>query len=156
MKRLELILLIGAAIGLLMAIFNIPLDSLISSVFFITLSCLYFCFGFALLNNIPFRKIFIPDSYKGLGIWRILIAIGTGLAFSVLTIGIMCSVLSYPMAKTFLAVGIVLAVIFIILALIKNAQQKDNFYRNVILRSFAFMIIAIIFLLLPGHIFNAS
>ena len=150
-----MILIIGATIGLLMALFNTPFDSLIVSVCFITLSCLYFCFGFALFNNIPFRKIFVPDSYKGLDFWRILIAIGTGLAFSVLTIGIMCSVLSYPMAKTFLAVGIVLAVIIIILALIKNAQRKDNFYRNVILRSFVFMIIAIIFLLLPGHIINA-
>ena len=155
MKRLELILLTGTILSLILAFLNTPLDSLIGSVFFITLSCLYFCLGFALFNNIPFRKIFIPDSYKGIGSSRILIAIGTGLAFSVLTIGIMCSVLSYPMAKTFLAVGIALAVIIIILALIKNAQEKDNFYRNIILRSFIFIIIAIIFLLLPGHVFNA-
>ena len=155
MKKLEMILITGAIISLLMALFNTPLDSLVGSVFFITLSCLYFCLGFALFNNIPFRKIFIPDSYKGLGSWKILIAIGTGLVLSVLTIGIMCSVLSYPMAKTFLAVGIAFVVIIIILALIKNAQDKDNFYRNVILRGFVFLIISVIFLVLPGHIFNA-
>jgi putative Mn2+ efflux pump MntP len=155
MKKIEFILIIGAIVGLLLALFNIPLDSLIVSVFFITLGCLYFYLGFALLNNIPLRKIFKADSYKGLGIWRILIAIGTGLALSMLTIGFMCSILSYPMAKTFLAVGIVLTAIIIILAMIKNAKGKDQFYRNIILRSFVFLIIAVIFLLLHGHITSA-
>lgn len=150
-----MILVIGAVIGLLMALFNTPLDSLIVSVFFIVLSCLYFCFGFALFNNIPFLKIFKADSYKGIGTWKILIAIGTGLALSILTIGYMFSILNYPMAKTLLVVGLALTAIIIILALIKNAQEKELFYRNIILRSFVFLIIAVIFLFLPGHIFNA-
>ena len=155
MKKLEIILIIGAIIGLLLALFNTPLDSLIVSVFFITLSCLYFCLGFALFNNIALRKIFEADSYKGIGTWRILIAIGAGLALSILTIGFMFAILSYPLAKTLLVVGIVLAAIIITLALVKNAQEKNQFYRNIILRSFVFAIIAVIFLLLPGHLFNA-
>jgi uncharacterized membrane protein len=154
MKKLEIILITGAIIGLLLALFNTPLDSLIASVFFITLSCLYYFLGFALFNNIPARKIFKADSYKGIGTWRILIAIGTGLALSILTIGFMFSILSYPMAKTLLVVGIVLAAINIILALIKNAQEKDQFYRNIILRGFVSVIIAIIFLMLPGSLFE--
>ena len=104
MKKFEMILIIGAIIGLLLALFNTPLDSLIVSVFLITLSCLYFTLGFALFNNIPLRKIFNADSYKGLGYWQILIAIGTGIAMSILTIGFMFSILSYPMAKTLLTV----------------------------------------------------
>jgi putative Mn2+ efflux pump MntP len=155
MKKFEMILIIGAIIGLLLVLFNTPLDSLIVSAFFITLGSLYFYFSFALLNNIPLRKIFKADSYKGIGLWRILIAIGAGLALSILTIGFMFSILSYPMAETFVVVGIVLATVIIVLALIKNAQGKDQFYRNIILRSFIFLILAIIFLLLPGHIFNA-
>jgi len=151
-----MILIIGAVIGLLLALFNTPLDSLIVSVFYITLSCLYFILGFALFNNIPLRKIFNTDSYKGIGPWRILIAIVTGLALSILTTGFMYSILNYPMAKTLLAVGIVLAAIIIILALIKNAHEKNQFYKNIILRCFVFLIIAAIFILLPGQIFNAS
>jgi hypothetical protein len=154
MKKTELILIIGAIIGLLLVLFNTPLDSLIVSVFFITLSCLYYILGFALFNNIPLRKIFKADSYKGIGTWRILTAIGTGIALSILTIGIMCSALNYPMAGTFIVVGIVLAAINIILALIKNAQKKEQFYRNIILRCLVFLIIAVIFLLLPGHLFE--
>ena len=37
MKKLELILIAGAIIGLLMALFNVPLHSLIISVFLILL-----------------------------------------------------------------------------------------------------------------------
>jgi uncharacterized membrane protein len=121
-----------------------------------TLGCLYFYFGFALFNSIRLRNIFKADSYKGIGTWKILTAIGTGITLSILTIGIMFFILNYPMAQTFLVVGIVLAAIIIILALIKNAMGKDQFYRNIILRSFVFLIIAVVFLLLPGHIFNAS
>jgi len=150
-----MILISGAILGILMALLNIPLDSLIVSVFFITLGCLYFYLGFALLNNIPLRKIFKADSYKSIGPWKILIAIGTGLTLSILTIGFMFSVLNYPMAKTFLVVGIVLVAIIIILAMIKNSQEKDQFYRNIILRSIIFLIVAVLFLLLPGNIFIA-
>lgn len=156
MKKLEIILIIGAIIGLLLALFNTPFDSLIVSVFFTTLGCLYFYLGFALLNNIALQKIFKADSYKGIGPWKILIAIGTGLSLSILIIGFMFSILNYPMAKTFLVAGIVLVAIIIILALIKNAQEKDQFYRSIMLRSIAFLIIAVVFLLLPGHIFNPS
>ena len=150
MKKLEITLITGAIIGLLLVLFNTPLDSLIASVFFVTLSCLYYILGFALFNNIPLRKIFKADSYKGIGTWEILIAIGTGIALSILTIGFMFTILSYPMAKTLLIVGIVLAAIITTLALMKNAQEKNQFYRNIILRSFVFVIIAVIFLLLPG------
>jgi uncharacterized membrane protein len=154
MKKLEMILITGAIIGLILAVIDTPVDSLIVSVFFITLSCLYFILGFALFNNIPLRKIFNEDSYKGLGTWEILIAIGTGIVLSILTIGFMFTILNYPTAKTLLAVGIILGSIIIILALIKNAQEKNQFYRNITLRSLVFLIIAIILLLLPGHLFE--
>lgn len=149
-----MILIFGAIIGLLLALFNTPFDSLIVSVFFITLSCLYFCLGFALFNDIRLRDIFNVESYEGIGTLRILIAIGTGIALSILTIGFMFSILSYPMAKTLLAVGIVLGAIIIILTLIKNAQEKNQFYRNIILRSLVFVVIGVIFLVLHGHLFE--
>jgi putative Mn2+ efflux pump MntP len=155
MKKLELILIIGAVVGLVMKFFNVPLDSLIVSVFLITLGCLYFYLGFALFNGIRFRDIFKADSYKGLGIWRILIAIGTGIAISWLTIGFMFSILNYPMAGTFLIAGIVFAAIMIILALIRNMRDKNKFYRNIVLRCLVFIIIGVIFLFLPEQILES-
>lgn len=156
MKKLEIILIIGAIIGLLMTVLSIPLHSLIVSVFFTALGCLYFYLGFALFNGVSFRKIFKAESYKGLWPWQILIAIGSGLALSMLTIGYMFSILNYPMARTYLTSGSVLAAIIIIIALIKNAGKKNQFYRNIILRSLVFLIIAVIFFLLPGELFGRA
>lgn len=154
MKKLEIILIIGAVVGLLLSLFNVPLNSLIVSVFFIALGSIYFYLGFALLNGIRFRNILKAESYKGVGPWRIAIAIGTGIALSNLTMGFMFSILSYPMAETLLTFGMVLAAIMIILALIRNARDKNQFYRNIILRCVIFIIIASIFLIIPGNIFE--
>jgi hypothetical protein len=154
MKKLEIILIIGAVIGFLMVLFNIPLSPVVVSLFFVVLGLLYFYLGFALLNGIRLRNIFKADSYKGLGTWRIMVAIGTGLALSQLTTGYMLTILSYPMAKSFLTFGIVLTPVMIILAAFKYARGKDQFYRNIVLRCLIFIVIAVIFLVLPSHIFK--
>ena len=149
MKKLEIILIAGALVGLLMSVFNVPLYTLIVSVFFIALGLLYFYLGFALLNRIRLRNIFKADSYTGIEPWRIAIAIGTGIALSNLTIGFMCSILIYPMAEIFLTSGIMIAAIMIILSLIKGARDKNAFYRNIILRCLVFIAIAVAFLMIP-------
>ena len=154
MKKFELILIIGAVIGLVMALFNVPLHSMVVSLFCLALALLYFYLGFALFNGIRLRNMFKADSYKGIGAWRIVIAIGTGIATSWLTIGFMFAIMSYPMARTFLIAGEAFTVIMIILAIIKNVKNKNPFYRNIILRCLIFIIIGVIFLLLPGDIFE--
>ncbi len=154
MKKLEIVLIAGAVIGLLMSLFDVPLNSLFVSLFYFALGLLYFYFGFALFNGIRFRDIFKADSYKGVGPWKIAIAIGTGIALSDLTVGLMLSINKYPMAKSFLSTGLVLTAIMIVLALIKNARDKSPFYRNIIQRCLVFLIIAVAFLLIPGNIFE--
>lgn len=149
-----MILIIGAVVGLLMSLFDVPLTSLVVSLFYVALGLLYFYLGFALFNGIGFRNILKADSYKGLGPWRIAIAIGTGIALSNLTIGFMFSILNYPMADTLLTFGIALAAIMIILALIFNARDKNPFYRNIIIRCIVFIVIAVTFLLILGHVFE--
>ena len=154
MKKLEMILIAGAVVGLLMTLFDIPLNTLIVSLFFLVLALLYIYLGFALFNNVGFRNIFKAESFKGLGPWRIALAIGTGVALSTLTVGFMFSILGYPMADTILIYGIVLAVIMIILALIIYGRDNNTFYRNIILRCVIFLIIAVVFLLLPADLFG--
>jgi putative Mn2+ efflux pump MntP len=154
MKKLEMILIVGAVVGLLMTLFDLPLNSLIVSLFFLVLALLYIYLGFALFNNVRLRDIFKAESFKGLGPWRIAIAIGTGVALSTLTVAFMFSILGYPMAETILIYGIVLAILMIILALIKNAREKNPFYRNIIVRCLIFLIIAVVFLLLPADLFG--
>ncbi|MFZ2285859.1 MAG: hypothetical protein WAV93_02635 [Bacteroidales bacterium] len=154
MKRLELILILGASIGLLLSLFNVTFSSLIVSLFFVALGLLYFYLGFALFNGIHLRKIFDPASYKGIGSWRIAIAAGAGLALSMLTIGFMFTILCYPMSKTLLIAGLVCTAMILILAVIKNTKDKNKFNRNIILRCLVYLIIAVIFLFIPAQIFE--
>ena len=156
MKKIEVILIIGAVIGLLLAIFHVPLSPLIVSLFFVSLGLLYFYLGFALFNGIHLRRIFDPESYKGIGSWRLVIAAGTGLALSMLTIEFMFTVLNYPMPKTLLQAGLVSTTVVLVLAIVKNAKEKNMFYRNIILRCLIFIVIAVIFLVIPGHIFEKA
>jgi len=154
MKKLEVILIIGAVIGLFLVLFNVPLHTLVVTLFFPALGVLYYCLGFALFNDIRFRDIFKADSYKGLGIWRILIAIGTGIGISNLTIGFMFSIMNYPLARALLIEGSVLTLIVFVVAIIKNARDKNQFYRKIMMRCLVFIVLGIIFLLLPGQIFG--
>jgi hypothetical protein len=156
MKKLELILIAGALVGLLMALFDIALHSLFVSLFFMALALLYFYLGFALFNGIRFHNIFKADSYKGLGIWRIALAIGAGIAISDLTVGFMFKILDYPMARVLLTFGMVLNAIMILLAIIRNTKEKDRFNRNIILRCAVFIIIGTVFMLLPEQLFLAT
>jgi hypothetical protein len=151
MKKLEIILIIGAVVGLLMALFDLPLNSLVVSLFFLVLALIYFYLGFALFNGIRFRDILKSESYKGLGTWRIAVAIITGIALSEITIGLMFTLLDYPMARPLLTFGLVLTSIMLLLAAVRNAKEKDRFYRNIILRCAVFIIIDVVFLLVHGQ-----
>jgi len=128
MKKLEIILLTGAILGLLLSLFNVPSHTLILSAFFLVLSLLYFYLGFALFNGIQLRQIFKSESYKGLGSWRIGVAIGTGIAISQITIGVLFTILVYPMAKSLLQVGLVFTAVMLLLASVRNAKEKHRFY----------------------------
>lgn len=148
MKKLELILIAGALVGLLMAIFSIPLHSVFTSVFLLTLSTIYLYLGFALFNVIPLSKIFKTESYKGLGKWWLGIALGTGIGLSQLTIGFLFAVNNYPMTRSFLSFGLVITALMLLLALIRNRSEKQRFYRIIALRCAAFIIMGAIVLLL--------
>lgn len=152
MKKLEIILIAGALIGFMLALFNLPYSSVIVTFLFIALSVLYFYLGFALFNGIHLRQIFKTESYKGIGPWRIAVAIGAGIALSDLTIGFMLTINKYPMAKSFLTFGLVLAAVMLLLASLRNDREKHQFYTNIILRCAIFIILGVAALFLHGHL----
>ena len=147
MKKLELILIAGAVVGLLLALLNVPHHTVIVSLFLAPLGILYMYLGFAFFNDIPFGKIFKAESYRGIGPWRIATAIGAGLGMSQLTIGFVFAIGNYPMTRSFLSYGIVLTSLMLLLALIRNRKEKHQFYRNIALRCAIFIVIGTVFLL---------
>jgi hypothetical protein len=55
------------------------------------------------------------------------------------------------MARSLLTFGLLLTSIMLLLAAVRNAKEKDRFYRNIILRCAVFIIIDVVFLLLHGQ-----
>lgn len=156
MKKLEMILITGAIIGLLLALFNVLYHPVIVSVFMLPLGVLYLYLGFALFNDIPFNKIFKSESYQGIGKWRIAIAIGAGLGLSQLTTGFVFALNDYPMTRSLLNYGLVIIALILLLAFIRNTQEKHNFNRHIALRCAAFIFIGVIFLLVYGQNANRT
>jgi len=60
------------------------------------------------------------------------------------------------MASSFLTFGLVLTSIMLLLASVRNAKEKIQFYRNIILRCAIFIILGVIALLLHGHLFQSA
>jgi putative Mn2+ efflux pump MntP len=148
MKKLELILLAGALIGLLLGLLKVHYLSPVASIFLLVLGTIYLYLGFALFNEIPFGKIFKPESYKSLGKWRLGIAIGTGIGLSQLTIGFLFAINKYPMTRSFLSLGLIITALMLLLALIRNTREKHRFYMIISLRCAAFIIVGAVVLLL--------
>lgn len=151
MKKLELILILGVVVGLLLTLLNVPYHTAVSSIFLLTLGIIYLYLGFALFNDIQLSKIFKSESYRGVGPWRIAIAIGTGLGLSQLTTGFMLALGNYPMTRLFLSFGLVVTALMLLLTLIRNTKEKHRFNRNIALRCSVFIIIGVIFLLVHGQ-----
>ena len=148
MKKLELVLIAGALIVLLLTLLKVPYLSAVASVFLLVLGTIYLYLGFALFNEIPLSKIFKTESYKGLGKWRLGIALGTGIGLSQLTIGFLFAVNNYPMTRSFLSLGLVITASMLLLALIRNRSEKHRFYMIISLRCAAFIIMGAAVLLL--------
>lgn len=148
MKKLEFILIAGALIGLLLSLIKVPYHSVFVSVFLLTLGTLYLYLGFALFNDIPMSKIFNSESYKGLGKWRLGIAIGTGIGLSQITIGFLFAINKYPMTRSFLSFGLIITALMLLLALIRNRCEKHSFYMIISLRCAVFIIMGAIVMLL--------
>ncbi len=88
MKLTEKIFATLSLIGLTLNLLNIPGGTLLMIFSISMLSIIYMYFGFAFFNGIRLRHIFKKEAYKGVGVWRILGSIGTGITLSILLINV--------------------------------------------------------------------
>ena len=137
MKKLEVIFATIILVGLIFKILFLPF----ASMFVISctaLSALYMYFGFALFNNIPFKRLFKKEPYnedisEKTGI-RIGFAIAIGFALSLLLIGILFNIQRWPMSRIMLIQGFTFLVLFSIFGLVRYIQTKSKFYKRIFIR----------------------
>jgi hypothetical protein len=149
MKRTELILIGIAVLALIMKFLHLPASGILTVLSLSSISVIYMYLGFALFNNLRFRKIFKKESYKEISTKRIVGGIGAGLALSVSAIGILFKFQSWPGASANLIMGIVGLSVVTIISLIKMQKNKDNYYSNILKRVAGFGAICIFLLVIP-------
>lgn len=149
MKLTEKIFATLSLIGLTLNLLNIPGGTLLMIFTISMLSIIYMYFGFAFFNGIRLRHIFKKEAYKGVGVWRILGSIGTGITLSILLISIMFRIQSWPGASVSLIQGALFSLIIFIVGLIKFSKSKSNFYKRIFLRLGTLTGIVIILFLIP-------
>ncbi len=158
MKKLEFYVFpVTFIIGFLIYLLEYPFGAIITIFSLLGLSCLYFYFGFALFNKIPFRRIFKKESYQSISIWRIIGAIVTGFSISIVIVGVLFKIFRWPFANQLLIIGSFFLIITFIVSLIKHIKHKNAsaFYKSVVLRVVFFGVGGILFLCLPDYTFLA-
>ena len=129
--------------------FHLPASGILTVLSLSSLSVIYMYLGFALFNNIHFRKIFKKETYKEISTKRIIGGVGTGLALSVSVIGILFKFQSWPGASANLIMAIVTLSILAIISLIKMKKSEDNYYSNILKRIAIFGAICIFLFSIP-------
>ncbi len=152
MKKIEIVLLIGLILGLIMTIFHLPGSNILTIISLFLLSMLYFYLGFAIFNNIRFRKVFQKKSYKGKSTSRIIIGIGTGLALSVSIIGILFKFQLWPGETVQLGIGLFGLGIIILISLFNLKKDPDKYYLDVLKRAIIIATISIFAISIPTKV----
>jgi hypothetical protein len=138
MKFLEKILAILILVFFVLNLILVPFSGVLLTISLLTISLIYYPFGFAFFNNIRLRNIFKKVSYKSVTVLHIIGAIVIGMALSDICVGILFKIQGYPMANYLLIVGLISTAIILIIGLIRYLKSKSSYY------SFMFKRIAII------------
>ena len=150
MKLLEKILGVIIVIALIMK-FAFIMGANILIVFAMSLlSVIYYPMGFAFFNGIRLRHVFKKTSYKGLNTWRIIGAIGAGMALSNLLIGILFKIMHYPVASLMLYSGIFTTVIILGISSVKYLKTKNEFYKRILIRIAIIGGVALLLAIIPS------
>jgi len=144
MRKTENILsIIGIAFLLLNILFIFPgVNSLLILIFTI-LSLIYSFLGFALFNEIQFRKLFKKESYNNVSSLRILVAVAAGISLSITIIGILFKIMFWPGYYINMLFGIVCLTLIIIVILVNKFNRQSEFGNKILNRSIVFGGIAI-------------
>jgi len=149
MKQLEKILILTTLLGIILKLLDIQYSSLVLFISIVIISSIYFFLGFALFNNIRLRNIFKPDSFNSIKPIRVILTVGIGWGYSILSMGILFGILYYPMKEVFLVTGLILTTIFLLIFLIAESTGKFRNISGIIIRGFVIIIMAAVLLAFP-------
>ena len=134
MKKLELIFTGLIFLGFIIRFTPIPGGSLTYTIGFLMLALLYYSLGFVYFNDIPIKKIFKKESYKGISVLRIIGAVGLGISLATVLIGILLLIHELPNGQQNLIIGLIFTGIVALISIYKLFKTKDKFYKKALKR----------------------
>ncbi len=149
MKKSELLFGLLALLALALRFFALNGGAQLMIIALTALAILYFYFGFALLNHIPFRKIFRKESYRSVSGMRIVGAIAAGTALSQVVIGILFKLLHWPGANDMLLIGLMSLALVSAVAIIRYLGSRAAFYPSLFLRLALFGGVGLLLIMQP-------
>lgn len=134
MRKFERILWVLLLLAILGKLVPVPFNGVVITVAVLSLSVLYFLFGFAVFSKIGFRNIFKKNSYEHLKFVDILLCVLTGMAFQSLTSGMLFQLQYWPGANVMAFAGLVTTLPFLIVATIMLRTQNRYVYLGMLKR----------------------
>jgi glucan phosphoethanolaminetransferase (alkaline phosphatase superfamily) len=134
MKKNETILIALALLGLTLNLLSAPGSGIIAVLTISILAFLYFYFGFALFNRIPFRAIFKKESYKEVTTQKALYSVFSGVFLASTLVGILFKIQSWPGARISLGLGLVGLFAMTILLFSNSRKSKTSFHTTLFQR----------------------
>ncbi|MEP2023037.1 MAG: hypothetical protein ABJH98_01935 [Reichenbachiella sp.] len=126
MKKIEQVLFITFAIGLLGQIMLVPFSAEILALSLNFLAILYYVFTLPYFLGVPIKRMFKKSSYEGISKKRIIGTIFVGFGLSIVIIGIMFKLLILPGAVEMLTIGTRGILAASLVLLIKNFRNKKS------------------------------
>jgi hypothetical protein len=132
-----------------MNLFLIPGGGIATVLTLFILTSIYFYLGFALFNGIRFRQIFKKESFKGISNLKMVGAVGTGFSLSMIIIGILFFIQSWPDPKASIIMGLTLILIIMTISLFKYWKTRSKYYKNILIRIVIIASIGLVVLFIP-------
>lgn len=120
-------------------------SGLILTIAALTLSGIYFFFGFAIFTGIGFRGIIKNESYKHLKPYDIIISVFAGMAFQSVVMGLLFQLQYWPGAGIMTVAAILSLIIFIMISPLMLRTKNKYVYMGILKRGIP-MLLVLLFL----------
>jgi hypothetical protein len=151
MKKTELIAGIIAILSLILQALLLPGGNVLTVLSLSVLAILYLYCGLLLFNDIRLRAAFKKISYAGISTSRKIGAIGAGFALSMVIVGIMFKIQSWPGADLMIKEGFAVVVIVCIVAGFKYPKSKSGYYNRIFKRAAIFGGFGLLLMIIPPY-----
>jgi hypothetical protein len=151
MKTVEKVLIGITLLGLIIKLLHWPGGSILM---ILGLSILAFFYPIAAYFLFSPVKYFEVDgmTFTETSAPRVILSLGTGFCLPVAVIGLLFRFMHWPGAKMMLLIGLVTIVPIAIVSLVKHSVTKDNFYKQIAIRTIVVASLALLlftFVVLP-------